>query len=154
MKFSPNDRKITERMAPGALCRDGFLGDDPRPYWEIIDHDRSTVENLGTSCGDIAEKLGKILKEAMVAYGTPVKVGEDLVAAYRESMGRIPSPFGGGVFPKGEIELTDTRTDRTVVFTPLTVQLIGEHCFFQGKGSRYRLEPETLAKMLDLGEER
>ncbi len=40
MKTSPEERRIVERMAPGALCRDGFLGDDLRPVREILEADR------------------------------------------------------------------------------------------------------------------
>ncbi len=150
MKLSPQDRKLMDRMAPGALSRDGFLGDDARPIGEILQHDNSTVNALGLTHEQIATELGKVLQAAMATYGTPVKVGEHLLASYRESMGRIPCPFADGVFPKGEVELTDTRSQSTVRFTPLSVHMIERHGFYQGRGSRYRLEPDQLARLLDL----
>lgn len=150
MKVSPQEQKITQRMAPGVLCRDGFLGTDRRSLGEILDADRSTLVGLGVPAGRIAQRLGEITSAAMVAYGTPVKVGEGLVASYRESMGRIPSPWGDGVFPKGEIELTHSPSGRAVRFTPLSVHLIDKHGFFQGRGSRYRLEPDELVEILDI----
>ncbi len=153
MKQSPFDRRVTERMAPGVLCRDGFLGSDRRPLGEIIDADASAVERLGTSHERIAARLAEILDAAMVAFGTPVRVGEALTAVHHEAMGRIPSPWPEGRrFAKGEVELTDTRTGRTVRFTPLSVHLVAAHGFYQGRGSPYRLDPAGLCEMLALGE--
>jgi hypothetical protein len=151
MKQSPHDRRIVERMAPGVLCRDGFLAPDTRPLGEIIDTDRSTVERLGTSHAEIAGRLAEILDRAAAACGAPVDVGGGLTAVYHEAMGRIPSPWGEGRrFAKGEVELTDAA-GRMLRFTPLSVHLIAEHGFYQGRGSRYRLDPEAACRMLGIG---
>lgn len=152
MKLSPEYSKITERMAPGVLSRDGFLGSDRRPLPEILDADRSTVEGLGLSHEAIAEKLEEILHQAMEHYGTPVKVGDDLQAVYIEAMGRIPCPFGDAtVRPKGQVDLRELSTGREISFTPLSVHMIAEHGFYQGHGSAYRVEPALAAEMLRLG---
>ena len=69
------------------------------------------------------------------------------------ALGRIPSPWPGeGVFPKGEVELSDRRSGHTVRYTPLSVHLIEAHGFYEGRGSRYRLEPSEICRMLGLGE--
>jgi hypothetical protein len=153
MKLSPQDQKITERMQPGVLSSEGFFGTDNRVLGEILQADQSAVEAAETSHEQIAEAMGEILDKAMACYGTPVTVGDSLQARYIEAMGRIPCPFGGEgeVFAKGEIELTDTESGQTVHFTPLSVHMIGKHGFYQGKGSRYRLDPGQLAGMLGLG---
>ena len=151
MKLSPEDSKLMQRMAPGALCRDGFLGDDPRPLGEILDSDRSTVEGLGLTHEDIATALAGAMQAAMPACGAPVAVGDRLTATYSEAMGRIPSPWGDGVFPKGEIALTDTATGETILFTPLSVHLISRHGFYQGRRGRYRVEPAAVARLFGLG---
>jgi len=150
MKQSPITRRIVERMAPGALCRDGFLGDDPRPLEEIVDTDRSTVEGLGTTHEALAERLRSILDAAVRGLGTTVSIGGRLTARYHETMGRIPCPWGKcGVFPKGEVELTDTATGERLFFTSLTIHLIAAHGFYQGRGCRYRIEPATIHRMLE-----
>ena len=152
MKQSPADAKVLERMAPGVLCRDGFLGGDARSPGEIIAADAAAIEDLGLTHGRVADRLKGILDAAMSRQGAPVAAGEGLTAVYRESMGRIPSPWPGeGVFPKGEVELTWTPPDgpaRTLRFTPLSVHLIRRHGFYQGCGSRYRLELPDLAAAL------
>ena len=153
MKQSPEERIITERLAPGVYCRDGFLGTDRRPLSEILDTDSSTVEALGVTHERIAARLADALRTAMRAFGTTVKVGDHLTAVYHEAMGKIPSPFGDGVFAKGEVELADTRTGERIYVTPLSMHLIAAHGFYQGIGSRYRLDPAMLCGMFDLSEE-
>ncbi len=159
MKPSPQQRLIEQRMAPGVLCRDGFLGTDGRPLDEILDTDRSTVQALGLTHAQIAAPLRDVMEEAMRRYGNPVILDRTmrrpatygtLRAVYREGMGRIPSPFADGLFPKGEIELTDVKTGEAVTFTPLSVHLIAEHGFYEGRGGRYRLEPDAVARLFGL----
>jgi hypothetical protein len=109
------------------------------------------VEGLGLSHQAIAEKLDEILHAAMEHYGTPVKVGEDLQAVYIEAMGRIPCPFGdAAVRPKGQVDLREISTGREISFTPLSVHMISEHGFYQGRGSAYRVDPAVAAGMLGL----
>jgi len=151
MKQDPQDKRLIERMAPRVLCRDGFLGDDDRSLGEIIDADRSVLAGLGVTSVQIAARLKQALDAAVAAMGRQVSLGRDLTAVYVEAMGRIPCPWGHGqTFSKGELRLTDARGGRTICFTPLSVHLIGEHGFFQGRGGRYRLEPAQLVEMFDL----
>jgi hypothetical protein len=146
MKLTPQQRRIAERMAPGALCREGFLGGDARPLADILSADRAAVEAMGLTHADLAGRLAAILHRAMAAPGRAVSAAPDVAARYREAMGRIPCPWGGcGVFPKGEVELTRAGGRRMLRFTPLSVHLIAAHGFYQGRGSPYRLEPAELA---------
>ena len=125
MKQTPDDAKVLARMAPGVLCREGFLGDDRRPLSEIIDTDNATVDRLGITHERIADRLDEVLELARGAFGGPVRIGDDLLAVWREAMGRIPSPWpGAGVFAKGEVELTVAATGATIRFTPLSIHLI------------------------------
>ncbi|MFP4052882.1 MAG: hypothetical protein ACLFV7_03360 [Phycisphaerae bacterium] len=153
MRKTPDEQRLMERMAPGVLCREGFLGDDPRDLTEIIETDNAAVEKLGVSHPQIADALADLLRKAVNGLGVPVKV--DLAdsregrAVFRESMGRIPSPWGGHVAPKGEVELTDAESGEVLLrFTPLSVHLAREHGFYQGRGTRYRIEPEAAVKLL------
>ncbi|MDD4891507.1 MAG: hypothetical protein PHU85_16430 [Phycisphaerae bacterium] len=151
MKRSPQLQFVVDRMGPGGVCREGFLGSDPRPLEEILDADNSTVAGMNRTHAQIAERLQTVMDVAIAAQGRGVSVGPHLEAGWHEAMGRIPSPWPGeGTFSKGEMELTDARTGRTVRVTPLAVHLIAAHGFYQGRGSRYRLEPDELAAMLGL----
>ncbi len=150
MKQSPEEQQATERMQPGVFSRDGFLGSDRRPIGEIIDTDLSALAGAEVTQERVAARMYQVLKKAMVACGGPVKIGDHLTAVFHEAMGRIPSPFGDGMFPKGEVELGDERTGEKFYFTPLSVHLIAAHAFFQGKGSRYRIDPTTICRLLDV----
>jgi len=147
MKETPGEARIRERMKPGVLCADGFLGDDRRRVGEIIDADRAAAERAGTTLDALADRLGGVLDAAVAGLGGRVELPGGQTAVWREAMGRIPCPFGGcGTFPKGEVELTGPGGE-TVRFTPLSVHLLAEHGFAQGRGSRYRLEPALLARL-------
>jgi hypothetical protein len=149
VKQSPEEKRITERMAPGVLCRDGFLGSDRRPLREILEADGHVVAGLGTTHEAIAAKLQGIYDRARAGLGTPVDISEGLTAVYREAMGRIPCPWGDGSFPKGVVEVTSSDGE-TVASTALSVHLIAAHGFYQGRGSPFRLEPAVLARLLGL----
>ena len=150
MKQSPQQQRIIERMAPGVLCREGFLGAETRQLWEILQSDDATVRDLGLSHQQIAEVLERALAAAIGALGRPVEFGRGLRLLHREGMGRIACPWGGcGVFPKGEVELT-APAGRVIRFTQLSIHMIAEHGFYQGRGGRYRLEPEQLAGVLNI----
>ena len=152
MKQDPQTRRIAERMAPGVLSKDGFLGTDPRRLEEIIETDRSTVVGLATTHEELAERLREAFEAARARLGTPVQVASGLTAVYWEAMGRIPCPWGGcGTFPKGEVELINAATGRRILFTALSVHLIARHGFYQGRGSRYRLDPATIAGLFGIG---
>ncbi len=154
MKQIPQERRIVERMAPGVLCLEGFLGEDPRPLSEIIQTDRRTLEKLGLDCLSVARRLEQIHEVAAANLERPVRVGPDLEAAHQSAMGRIPCPWGGcGMWPKGDVRLTDRKTGRTIHFTALSIHLIAKHGFFQGRRHRYRLEPDQIARLLGLCEE-
>ena len=149
MKQTPDERRVTERMARGVLARDGFLGTDTRRLSEIIDADLAAAERAGTTLAALADQLRSILDAAVSGLGTPVPVGERTTARYHEGMGRIPCPFGTcGTFPKGEVELSDNATGETITFTPLSAHLLAEHSFCQGRSSRYRVDPVTLVRLL------
>ena len=154
MKHTLELRRVLERMVPGALSRDGFLGTDLRAIEDILDADRAAVAALGITPGELAAALRRIFERATQALGTPARLGARLVAVHREAMGRIPCPFGGcGVFPKGEVEFTDTATGESVLLTALGIHMVAAHGFCQGRGSRYRLDPAVLARLLGLGAE-
>lgn len=151
MKRTPQDDRIVANMQPGVLCSEGFLGSDSRDLAEIISTDDAMVRELGLTHEQLAGALGRACTAAMATYGTPTIIGDHLQGICGPAMGVIPCPWGHGkTCAKGEIELTDTRTGRVIVFTPLSVHLIEEHGFYQGKGSRYRIEPADAAKLLGL----
>ncbi len=138
-------------MAPGVLSRDGFLGADTRELDEIIASDEAMLDSMGVTPNDLADRMQEVFNNALKNLGRPVTIEGRLEAVYRESMGRIPSPWPGeGVFQKGEVEVKNIQSGESIRFSPLAIHLIRKHSFFQGRGSVYRLEPKDLCKILGL----
>ena len=151
MKPTPEETRIAERMAPGVLCRGGFLAGDGRTLRDILDADAATVERLHLTHRAIAARLAEVLRSARDALGATVEIPRIGRAGFHEAMGRIPCPWGRcGLLPKGEVELAVSRTGEVLRFTPLSVHMIAEHGFYQGRRSRYRLEPAKIAQLFDI----
>ena len=137
-------------MRPGVVSLHGFLGDDPRSLREILDEDDALVRRLGISHAEIAERLGHFMDLALSGFGAAMREG-DFEVVIHEVKGAMECPFGDlGRFRKGEIQLANLKTGEALTFTPLQVHLIGEHGFYEGKGSPYRLDPEAVASVLGL----
>jgi hypothetical protein len=151
MKESPSEKELRERLGPSYFSGEGFLGNDTRPVGEIISHDLAVLEKRGLTTELIAERLYQIYDQAVKGFGAEVEVMPGVYGTYHESMGKIPSPFTGeGTFSKGEVTVRDSKNLFEIIITPLSIHLIKAHGFFQGKGSRYRIEPEKAADILML----
>lgn len=151
MKQSSRDRNAADLFRPTKFSGDGFMGSDMRSVEAIIVADAAVVETLGTTCEAIAAGLATIFDKAESALGEPVELKPGVVATHYEARGKIPSPFrGDGVFQKGEVAITGTTTKKTLYLTRLGINMINRHGFFQGKESRYRIEPENAAEVAGL----
>ncbi len=54
-----------------------------------------------------------------------------------------------GVFEKGAV-VREKETGQQMIITQLGIALIERHHFFQGLGSRYRIDPEVAVRLLGL----
>lgn len=146
MKENPADQPIRERLEPGQLSVDGFLGDDKRPIADIIAADTGTVEAAGLTVqelGDFLESL-HVTADAGWESRVPAQHGKVTVRS-DETLGQIPCPFGCGAnCHKAEVAVKDPEGNDLLRFTPLDAHLIAAHGFFEGKGAHYRIEPKTL----------
>ncbi|MBI9021099.1 MAG: hypothetical protein JEZ10_07585 [Verrucomicrobia bacterium] len=152
MKENPAEQPIRDRLEPGALSVDGFLGTDKRPIADIIAADTGTVEAEGFTVeqlGDFLEKLHVTADEGWESrvpmYDGKISVRSD------ETLGQIPCPFACGAHcHKAEIAVKDPDGNDLLRFTPLDAHLIAAHGFFEGKGAHYRIEPKTLIALYRL----
>jgi hypothetical protein len=150
MKQEPELTKIQELMRPGKLSATGFLGEDRRPLSEILEEDRLALYNLGLSCHFIAHVLEKLMYKGREGFGNPVKAGVDLVITVDENRGVIPCPFRHGYLAKKiDVAVKNVEKSKQLRFSDLSIHLIKEHGFFQGKGSVYRIEPQEILNTLD-----
>ncbi|MBN1757128.1 MAG: hypothetical protein JW863_02355 [Chitinispirillaceae bacterium] len=148
MKISPREREQAILFGPSKFSAEGFLGDDRRSVEEIIEDDRQKCENLGTTSVYLAKCLAKAFQKAESAMGDPVELGPGISATLFEARGKIPSPFrGDGVFQKGEVMIYEEEKKTTLFITRLGIHMIKKHGFFQGRGSRYRIEPADVLRL-------
>ncbi|MBN1309512.1 MAG: hypothetical protein JXA18_16450 [Chitinispirillaceae bacterium] len=148
MKQSPREQEQTKLFGPSKFSAGGFLGNDPRQPEEIIAADTAALESLGVDRETVAALLAAAFDKAEAALGDVVELKPGVVAVHYEARGKIPSPFrGDGVFQKGEVVVTDRNSGITLYVTRLGIGMIRNHGFFQGRGSRYRIEPEDAVRL-------
>ncbi len=150
MKKNPALRSTLERMSPGNLSKDGFLGTDDRPVSEIVAADVAALEALGLDCEQAAELLDELHRKADQGLESPVVCFDGKVTVQgTEVKGGMPCPFGCGVRThKACIRVRGEGLE--LVFTPMQVHLVRDHGFFEGRGSPFRMEPEALAALFHL----
>ncbi|MFP4417734.1 MAG: hypothetical protein ACOC41_02425 [Chitinivibrionales bacterium] len=149
MKESPRDNELHKRLQASKFSGEGFLGTDDRPLDEIITEDRRAQEETGVPKQELVAALKKVFAQARDSQEDEIVVSDGITARYFESRGKIPSPFrGDGVYEKGEVEVTEKASGRTLHITSLGIALIEKHDFYQGIGSYYRMSPAAIVEML------
>ena len=146
MKENPKNIPVVESLRAGILARDGFMGEDTRPFTEIILDDAAVLAGFGLNAVDIADKMARLTKAGLDAAGTTVRAG-DYEVLVEEYMGKFGCPFRDHRAPKRNTVVTD-KAGRQLSWSDLSIHLIKAHGFFQGKGSPYRLEPAALVEFL------
>ena len=150
MQETPEDKALEDRLGASKFSGEGFLGTDHRPVDEIVAADLHALAQLGVSKAALLAALRDVFEKARAAFGGEVEIRPGVTAVAHESMGRIPSPFrGGGVFEKGDVVLSSAAGE-SFVLTALGLAMIEKHSFFQGRGSRYRVDPVQAAALLGL----
>lgn len=151
VKQSPELDRVEQSMRPMRLCAEGFLGKDPRKLIEILTEDQGTINSLGLSHGMIAQRLKAITERAKGGWGDPVVVEDKFEVEFQEARGKISCPWGHcGLYPKTHVKLKKRETGETLIWSDLSIHLIEEHGFYQGKGSPYRLDPPEVKQILGL----
>jgi len=127
-----------------------FLGSEPRRLWEILTDDQDRLHSLGLTHEEVADRLEALGRVAKRRLGDSVKVEDRYEVTAFESRGVIPCPWTHpeGLFRKSHIELKDLKSGETLKWTDLSLHLIREHGFYQGRGSPYRLEPWIIKGVL------
>lgn len=150
MKQTPELDRIQEKMKPGILTLKGFLGYDDRKLADIIADDRQSINSHRVSIDVICEKLQDLAQRGTDLMEQEVSVDDIYKIKVRDDRGKIPSPWNDGLFEKGDVELTDTRTGKKLKWNQLTLRLARVHGFFGGHGSEYRLDPAEVVEILNL----
>ncbi|HZK09710.1 MAG TPA: hypothetical protein VFD08_01445 [Clostridia bacterium] len=149
-KKNPRMKQIQEDMAPGSLTLVGFLGDDTRSLDEIIRQDEALLQKEGIEISDMVKALKRYTFLGVDGLGDPVDSG-DYIITVDHFRGWQYCPFKHKKrVSKRNTTLFDKVTKKTLYWSDLSLHLIEEHSFFQGKGSSFRMEPQDLIDVLRL----
>jgi hypothetical protein len=151
MKRSLFEKELMTSLGPSLFSGSGFMGRDTRSLEEIVAEDLAFLKRKGVAKERLLAALEEAYDKAKSAFGATVEIRPGVTAVFHESMGRVPSPFPGeGVFEKGEAVVTEHKTGARLIITQLSLHLVEKHGFFQGAGSRYRIDPDRAIDMLGL----
>ncbi len=149
MKLTPIEKKINNNLKPGRISSDGFLGDDKRRYSDIINCDRNELEKLQINAKKIADRLQEFTDAAFESYDSSIIIEDKYEVEYKTVRGKIICPFAhSGMYRKGSISFKNLENGIKISWTPLNIHMIREHGFFEGFGSKHRLDPLTIKKGL------
>jgi len=145
MKESPQARKLEEILRSSQLVAGGFMGYDTRPVSEIIESDCAEVSRLGQTVEQIAERMRLITEKAKQRLGCWTEIDASRRARVDEAKGFLVCPWSHpGRFAKRVTIVTTAATGQTIRWSDLNIHMIAEHCFFEGRGSAFRIEPGEL----------
>lgn len=149
MKATPKELTIMAKMRPGVITLNGFLGDDRRNLFDIIQDDELSLERLGKTTKEIADRMNYFSKASWELFGEEIMVDEHYLVSTDVVRGKLPCPFGHpGIYRKAITTLTNTKNNVSIRWTSLNIHLIEAHGFFEGKGSTFRLDPHTLCEAI------
>ncbi len=149
MKQGPLSDEIQNRMGPGVLTKDGFLGHDTRKLADIIFDDAIALASANLTNKDISDKMKYLTEKAKEGLGSTVEVDGAFLVSADEHKGSIPCPFGDNYRAgKANTTVTTINGGLTLTWSDLNIHMIEKHGFYEGQGSCYRLEPSRLIEVL------
>ncbi len=151
MKQSPQLQKAQDNMQPGVITLYGFFGPDDRNLIDILTEDDGLVKRMGLTHEQVGNRMEYYRDKGKDGLGEFIRVDPHFEVRVETVRGKLPSPFDGeGIYPKTNTIVRNTRIDEEIVYSDLSIHLIRDHGFYQGKGSRFRLNPEKLARVLEI----
>lgn len=149
-------------MLPGAWDPAGFLMPGSS-LAEVLARDAQTLRRLGVEAGALGTRLDDLLRAGAESdVYAPASAGPYEIEILRQRGGITcpwapgefeACPAGGGATPTANrFRIRHGPSGRTVEGFELSIHLIRDHGFFGGPGTRFRIEPETLAAVLEMGE--
>jgi hypothetical protein len=140
-------------MRPGRLSTAGFLGKDERLLEVLAADNRYVVEELGLThqqlarhlliVGAVAAKHAAQGPKEIAYHGRRFKVRAVL------SKGFVKSPFEDGTRTNCEATVENLANGRKLTYSLLVPQMVERYGFYEGKGTRYRVEPRAVVAVFD-----
>ena len=151
MKQTVQLREIQERMKPGVITRDGFLGTDRRNLIDILQEDDAEIKRRNLTHKDIAERMMQLREAGKRGLGEFISVSPYFEVRVDSVRGKLPCPFKHpGLIRKTNVIVRNLEKNREITYTDMHIHMIGEHGFYEGKGSAFRLEVKDLVEVLEI----
>lgn len=150
MKQTPQMNEIQQQMHKGVITLEGFLGTDTRNLSDILLADELLVKKHHLSHAILAERMQYFRDAGMKGLGEFITIDEHFQVRVDSVRGTLPSPFGGpGMYAKVNTTVKNLTIGKEITYTDLHIHLVRDHGFYEGSGSRFRLEPLDLAAILE-----
>lgn len=151
---------LKKNMLPGVLSAGGFLGHSENLV-DIITRDNQALADIGVSHKELAIRLKGLLQMALNTkthkcrtpqFYVKVKLFTGFqICPWSENIHQKQCTYGSGVrFGSVDWTIKNLRKKLSLTGSGLLVHLIGDHHFFEGKESPYRIEPLQLCSLLNL----
>jgi hypothetical protein len=125
------------------------MGDDRRSVFDVIDADAGILTELDVTKEQLAERMRHITDVAKSGLGTWVLIDENLEARVDDARGKLVCPWPHpGVYLKRITTVRVIETGERIRWSDLNVHFIGDHGFFEGRGSDFRIEPAELVRLI------
>ncbi len=136
--------RVEARLRPRQSSMIGFLGQN-ESLKEVIYQDAETLEQLGLTHKQVADKLEYLVTNPRDSHGFKVES-----MTYRGSQ-QDPFQEGWSMSPHSNADFTVINSDgEAVSFPGLVIKLIRDYQFFEGKETSYRLDPDEAVRVLQI----
>lgn len=149
MKESLDRQRLEQLLRSPALVAGGFMGSDSRSLSEVIDADLTELWKLGYTKEQLAQRMRKITELAIAGLGNWVRIDDSKEARVQEAKGSLVCPWPHpGHYAKRITTVRDVKSGDRTSWSDLNTHLIGQHGFFGGKGSMFRVEPQEIVRTI------
>jgi hypothetical protein len=164
---TPLIRKLTElngqtiadleaRMRPGELSKSGFLGAKERLLKVMEADNLFVVDELGLTHQELAHHLYAMAAIAVRQFKNDHQYGKPFLYHGRKfSVGveswfdLLGSPFGDGTASCCDVEVINLDNGQRICYSLLVPMMIDRYGFYEGKETKYRVEPSQILKVFD-----
>ena len=115
MKMTPEMTEAQERMAPGVITAQGFLGHDTRNVAEIIAEDERYFALREIPIERLVERMRELQEAGSAGLGETISVEPYWEVRVNEARGVLPCPFSDGVYGKINTIVIDRQSKEEIV---------------------------------------
>ena len=120
---------------------------------DILQEDDAEVKRRNLTHERIAERMSEFREAGKRGLGEFISVPPHFEVRVDSVRGKLPCPFKHpGLLRKTNIIVRNLQNDREITYTDMHIHMIGEHGFYEGRGSNFRLEVKDLVEILEISQ--